>query len=99
MEKLAATAAEQQQMEPISAHVDKLTTQLDDNKAIIDDLDRNVASIAALKAAANSLKQDAGLDDENAQGALYILVITQCCHKTSFVNMRCFQKHNLSTSW
>jgi len=68
MEKLAATAAQQQQLEPISAHVDKLNTQLDDNKAILDDLDRNVTKIAALKTAADGLTQEAGPDDENALG-------------------------------
>ena len=67
-EKLAATAAQQQQLEPISAHVDKLNTQLADNKAILDDLDRNVANIAALKTAADGLTQEAGPDDENALG-------------------------------
>ena len=69
MEKLAATAAQQQQLEPISANVDKLNAQLADNKAILDDLDRNVANIAALKTAADGLIQEAGPDDENAQGS------------------------------
>jgi len=68
MEKLAATAAQQQQLEPVSAHVDKLNAQAADNKAILDDLDRNVANIAALKTAADGLTRDAGPDDENSQG-------------------------------
>ena len=68
VEKLAATSAQQQQLEPISAHVDKLNTQLADNKAILDDLDRNVTNIAALKTAADGLTQEAGLDDANALG-------------------------------
>ena len=69
MENLAATAAQQQQLEPISAHVDKLNAQLADNRAILDDLDRNVANIASLKTAADGLRQEAGSDDENARGA------------------------------
>jgi len=72
MEKLAATAAQQQQLEPVSAHVDKLTAQLADNKAILDDLDRNVTNIAALKTAADSLTMEAGLGDESAQGTAQI---------------------------
>jgi len=68
MEKLASTSAQQQQLEPISANVDKLNAQLADNKAILDDLYRNVANIAALKTAAGGLIQEAGPDDENAQG-------------------------------
>jgi len=74
-ESLAATAAQQQQLEPISAHVDKLGTQLADNRAILDDLDRNTANIAALRTAADGLRHDAGLDDENAaQGTALV-----CC--------------------
>jgi len=68
MENLASTAAQQQQLEPISAHVDKLNTQIADNQAILDDLDRNVANIAALKTAADGLRHEAGPDDENTQG-------------------------------
>jgi len=68
MEKLAATAAQQQQLEPVSAHVDKLHSQLADNTAILDDLDRNVANIGALKTVADGLTQDTGPDDESTQG-------------------------------
>jgi len=75
MEKLAAAAAQQQQLEPVSAHVDKLNTQLADNKAILDDMDRNVASIAALKTVADGLTQEAGPDDENAQGMSGICMV------------------------
>jgi len=68
MEKLAALAAQQQQLEPISAHVDKLNAQLADNKAILDDLERNVAHVTALKTAAGNLMHDTQSEDENAQG-------------------------------
>jgi len=68
MENLAATAAQQQQLEPISPHVDKLGTQIADNRAILDDLDRNVTNIATLKTAADGLRRDAGPDDDNTQG-------------------------------
>jgi len=75
MEKLAATAAQQQQLESVSAYVDKLSTQLADNTGILDDLDRNVANIASLKTAADGLTREAGPDDENAQGVLYVLLM------------------------
>jgi len=88
VEKLAAIAAQQQQLEPVSAHVDKLNAQLADNKAIVDDLDRNVSNIAALKTAADGLTRDAGPDDENSQGAsmslLYMNVsMSVNCHTVS----------------
>jgi len=68
LERLASTAAQQQQLEPVAAHVDKLTAQLADNKTILDDLDRNVSNIASLKSAADGLTRDATPDDENSQG-------------------------------
>jgi len=83
-ERLAATAAQQQQLEPVSAHVDKLTAQLADNKAILDDLDRNVANIAALKTAADGITRDAGPDDENSQGM-------HCCYHTIDAPIRYLQ--------
>jgi len=90
MENLAATGAQQQQLEPISAHVDKLNTQLADNRAILDDLDRNVANIAGLKTAADGLRQDAGPDDENAQGMSSI---------NEYQHVQCYDWFTLALTW
>jgi len=92
MEKLAATGAQQQQLEPVSAHVDKLNAQLADNKAILDDLDRNVANIAALKTAADGLTRDAAPDDESSKGAsntVNVSVSVNCDCSDCSLEFRC----------
>jgi dystonin len=68
LETLATTAAQQRQMEPISAHPNKLRQQIADNRAIIEDMDQKMGNIEALKSTANDLLSQAGSEDENSKG-------------------------------
>jgi dystonin len=68
LETLATTAAQQHQMEPISAHPNKLRQQIADNHAIVEDMDQKIGNIEALKSTANDLLSQAGMEDENSKG-------------------------------
>ena len=68
LETLATTAEQVETAEPISAHPDKLKDQLADNKAIIEDLDKRLAALDAVRATAEELLNQTGMDDENARG-------------------------------
>jgi len=74
LETLATTSAAQQQMEPISAHVDKLHEQIADNQAIIEDMQRKLSNIDSLKTAADELLNRAGMEDENSKGLTPLLI-------------------------
>ncbi len=75
MENLTNTAEQVDNAEPISAHPDKLKDQLSDNKALIEDLDKKLAALDAVRATADELMGQAGMDDEAARGALNILFV------------------------
>ena len=62
-------AAEQvERAEPISAHPDKLREQMADNQAIMEDLDRRMSALEAVKATADDLVSREGMDEEAAKG-------------------------------
>ncbi len=68
IETLATTAEQVEKAEPISAHPDKLRDQISDNKAIIEDLDKKLASLEAVRDTADELAKQQGMDDETAKG-------------------------------
>lgn len=68
LETLATTAEQVENAEPVSAHPDKLREQMEDNEAIMEDVAKRQAALEAVKATAEELLQQAGLDDENAKG-------------------------------
>lgn len=68
MENLAATAEQVENAEPISAHPDKLKDQMSDNAALIEDLDKRLAALDAVRATADELAGQTGMDDEATVG-------------------------------
>ncbi len=76
MENLTSTAEQVDNAEPISAHPDKLKDQLSDNKALIEDLDKKLAALDAVRATADELMGQAGMDDEAARGELMFFFST-----------------------
>ena len=75
LETLATTAEQVDMAEPISAHPDKLKDQLADNKAIMEDLDKRLAALQAVKDTADELLNQTGMDDENARGTNWTFVV------------------------
>ena len=70
LETMATTAEQVDRAEPISAHPDKLKDQISDNKAIIEDLEKRMAALEAVKATADDLIHQPGMDEEHARGGL-----------------------------
>ena len=68
MENLAATAEQVENAEPISAHPDKLKDQMSDNAALIEDLDKRLAALDAVRATADELAGQTEMDDEATRG-------------------------------
>ena len=71
MDNLATTAEQVENAEPISAHPDKLKDQLSDNTALIEDLDKRLAALDGVRATADELAGQAGMDDEATRGAFW----------------------------
>ena len=68
VENLVTTAEQVENAEPISAHPDKLKDQLADNAALIEDLDKRLAALDAVRATADELAAQSGMDDEATRG-------------------------------
>ena len=68
MENLVTTAEQVENAEPISAHPEKLKDQLADNAALIEDLDKRLAALDAVRATADELAAQSGMDDEATRG-------------------------------
>ena len=68
LETMATTAEQVDRAEPISAHPDKLKDQIADNKDIISDLEKRLAALEAVKATADDLIDQPGMDEEHARG-------------------------------
>ena len=77
MENLVTTAEQVENAEPISAHPDKLKDQLADNAALIEDLDKRLAALDAVRATADELAAQSGMDDEATRGKYLINRSTQ----------------------
>lgn len=68
LEVLVTTAEQVENAEPVSAHPDKLRDQLEENKALIEDLDRRLGALHAVKESANEMISQANDDDESVKG-------------------------------
>ena len=68
MDNLQATQEQVENAEPISAHPDKLKDQQADNAALIEDLDKRLAALDAVRATADELAGQPGMDDEATRG-------------------------------
>ena len=68
MENLATTVEQVENAEPISAHPDKLKDQMSDNAALIEDLDKRLAALDAIRATADELAGQTGMDVEATIG-------------------------------
>ena len=77
MENLVTTAEQVENAEPISAHPDKLKDQMADNAALIEDLDKRLAALDAVRATADELAAQSGMDDEATRGKCLIYRSTQ----------------------
>ena len=71
------TAEQVENPEPISAHPDKLKDQLADNAALIEDLDKRLAALDAVRATADELAAQSGMDDKATRGKYLIHVLCE----------------------
>ncbi len=68
VENLSAAREQLDNAEPVSAHPDKLRDQLADNSALIEDLDKRLAALDAVRATAEELAAQQGMDDIATRG-------------------------------
>ena len=73
LETLTTTAEQVDNAEPISSNPDKLRDQIADNKAIIEDMEKKLASLEAVRVMAEDLIAQHGVEEGDAQGRLSIL--------------------------
>ena len=74
LETLTTTAEQVENAEPISAHPDKLHDQIADNKAIIEDMEKKLASLEGVREMAEDLIAQHGVEEGDAQG-LWALIV------------------------
>ncbi len=68
LDTLASTAEQLDHAEAISAQPDKLRDQLLDNQAVIEDMEKRLAALDAVRATAGDLIDREGMDNDAAQG-------------------------------
>lgn len=71
-------------VEPISAYPDKLSEQIADNRAIIEDMDKKLAMINMMKINAEELMSQSDATDESSNGMRSFI----CLSRSQITTMR-----------